>query len=604
MKKISVTFLALACLWGCTLTDTNQTDSQSLLQKKIAKELKAPEIATAIKAKPVVQAKKFMVVAAHPLAAVAGNEILKKGGSAVDAAIATSLVLNLVEPQSSGIGGGGFMVYYDQKSQQMLSFDGRETAPMATKPDHFLLKNKQPMDFDTAATGGGAVAIPGLVKMFALAHQKYGKLPWADLFKPAITLAENGFPMGERLHLMLQQAPHYKNLSDSYAMYFDANQQLKPVGSIITNKPLANTFKIIAKEGAYAFYHGKIAKDIVDTVQNAKQFPAPLTLQDLAGYQAKTRDVNCISYHEYQVCGMMPPSSGGVTVLQALKMLEHTPLRKLAPYSPDAVHLIISASRLAYADRNKYLADPDFVSVPTDRLLNETYLASRRRLIHPSKATPFVSAGDVSQPQTQYASLKTQEPPSTTHLSIVDQAGNAVSMTNTIERAFGSGLATKSGFLLNNQMTDFDFSPIINGVPVINAIAAGKRPRSSMAPFIVLDKHKKVSLVMGSPGGGRIIAYVLPKMISVLDWKLPLDETLNMPHFVAMLATPDIEIENKTHLDKKYDMIQKNLISSLMQKGYHVTTQEQTSGIHIIQRKNEMLLGSADPRREGLAIGE
>lgn len=561
------------------------------------KQVVIPEIATGKISKPVVTSKKFMVVAAHPLATKAGQKILAKGGSAVDAAIAVQAVLNVVEPQSSGIGGGGFMMNYDAKTNNIIAYDGRETAIASVKPTLFLDKKGNPLPFNEAAMGGSAVGIPGLLKMLSMAHEKHGKLPWHDLFADAIDIAENGYPLSSRLQRMLQVAPYYKELSQTdFKRYLNDDGTIKKVNTLIYNKPLAKTFKIIANQGVDAFYKGHIAEDIVDTVNNAQKYPANMTLADLKNYHPKNRQPACILYHHHKLCGMPPPSSGGVTVLQAVKMLERFNLKEYDYYNPQDIHLTASALRLAYADRNKYLADPDFASVPTDVLLSETYLRKRSELINPSKAIDFVPSGDASEPITQFASLKTQESPSTTHISIVDSYGNAVSMTATIERAFGSGLATKSGFILNNEMTDFDFIPEVNGVQVANNIHPSKRPRSSMAPILIFDPKGKLLSVVGSPGGARIISFVFPRVLSLIHSKKPLGDMLDAPNMTAIFPEPIIEFEKDSEL--------KNLSNEMVKYGYKPVIVDLTSGIHLIHIKNNILYGVADPRREGIALGE
>jgi gamma-glutamyltranspeptidase/glutathione hydrolase len=561
------------------------------------KETISPEIATGRNHKPIVTAKKFMVVSANPLATKAGQKILRNGGSAVDAAIAVQAVLNVVEPQSSGIGGGGFLVHFDKKSNNIIAYDGREVAPSHAKPTLFLDKNGKPIPFAQAATGGKAVAVPAVLKMLALAHKEQGKLPWKDLFNDAIDIAKNGYPLTERLQLMLQVAPEYrKHANHDFKRYLNADGSVKKTGDVIYNKPLAQTFTKIAMHGADAFYTGDIADDIIKTVSNDNTAPSSMTLADLKNYSPKKRVASCILYHKYKLCGMPPPSSGGVTVLQALKMLERFNLNDYDYYNPQHIHLTASSLRLAYADRNKYLADPDFISVPTDALLSETYLRKRSELINPTKAIDIAPAGDPSEAQTQFASLKTSEPPSTTHISIVDSYGNAVSFTSTIERAFGSGLATKSGFILNNQMTDFDFIAEKDGVKIANSIEGNKRPRSSMSPFLIFTPKGQLMSVIGSPGGARIISFVLPRILSLIHSKKPINTMLASPNMTAMMPEAVIELEAGIDL--------KNLDTAMIKYGYTPIVTDLTSGLHLIHIKNGVLYGTADPRREGVALGE
>jgi gamma-glutamyltranspeptidase/glutathione hydrolase len=583
---------ALLCITACQ----HQTAMHSNLSV-IPKEVIIPEIATGREVKPVVQSKQFMVVAAHPLAVKAGQKILSQGGSSIDAAIAVQAVLNVVEPQSSGLGGGGFLVHYDAQTKNMIAYDGREVAPENVKPNLFIADNGLPMAFDKASTGGGAVAVPSVLKMLSLAHKEQGKLPWDALFQDAIHIAKNGYPLSKRLHLMLKVASHYRELSETdFKRYLNADSTVKAIGDIIYNKPLSHTFTKIAKNGADIFYNGDIANDIIDTVTTSTHFPSVMTLNDLATYQPKKRAVPCINYHNHTICGMAPPSSGGVTVMQAVKMLERFNLKNYDYYNPYHIHLTASALRLAFADRNKYLADPDFIAVPTKALLGETYLRQRSELIDSKKAFDKAVAGDPSEATTQFASLKTTEPPSTTHMSIVDADGDAVSFTSTVEQAFGSGLVTKSGFILNNQMTDFDFMPEKDGIKVANSVEAGKRPRSSMAPFLVFNPNGQLMGVIGSPGGARIISFVLPRILSMIHSDMPISAMLSAPNMTAMLPDPIIELEKGVDL--------KNLDNELIKYGYSPVIRDLTSGIHMIYIKDGILYGTADPRREGRALGE
>jgi len=571
--------------------------TKNLLSENIQKETIIPEIATGREYKPVVKSSKYMAVAAHPLATKAGQKILEKGGSAVDAAIAMQAVLNVVEPQSSGIGGGGFLVHYDANSKHIISYDGRETAPSKADPNMFTDKNGKAIDFYHASMGGRAVAVPALLKMLALAHKEQGKLPWKSLFQDAINIAQNGYKLSNRLYLMLNEVSHYRELSKTdFKRYLLNDNTVKPIGTKIYNKPLAKTLEHIAVKGADSFYTGKIAHDIIDTVQNDDHAPSTMTLEDLKNYQPKKRHVPCIIYSNHKICGMGPPSSGGVTVIQAIKMLERFQLKDYNYYNPYHIHLTASALRLAYADRNKYLADPDFIAVPTKALLSDAYITRRSRLINPNKAFEKAIAGDPSKGIRQFASLKTIEPPSTTHMSIVDQFGNAVSFTSTIEQAFGSGLVTKSGFILNNQMTDFDFIPEKNDMKIANAVAPLKRPRSSMSPFLIFDAKDNLKAVIGSPGGARIISFVMPRILSIIHSDKPINTMLSSPNMVAMSPDKIIELEAGLNL--------KELDHNLIKYGYLPKIRDLTSGIHMIYIKDKILYGTADPRREGTALGE
>ncbi|MEQ1652428.1 MAG: gamma-glutamyltransferase family protein, partial [Hyphomicrobium sp.] len=442
---------------------------------------RVPEAATGTMAKALVTASRHMVVAAHPLAAEAGLQMLRKGGSALDAAIATQLVLGLVEPQSSGLGGGAFIVLWDAKAQLVKSYDGRETAPAAAKPDRFLIDGK-PMDFPDAVRSGLSVGVPGVVAAMQMAHAKHGRLAWADLFQPAITLAQSGFPMPERLHrlLKLQGADSFAPAARSY--FFAVDGKAKAQGTLLKNPDYAETLKSISVNGAKAFYQGPIADAIVAAVADAPIAKGDLTRADLAGYQAKERPPVCFAYRQRKICGMGPPSSGALTIAQTLKLIE--PLADIQATSGHpsgaAMHAIAEAEKLAFADRNRYIADPDVVPVP-DGLLDGAYLTERRKLIDPLKAMVKAEAGlPPGIAKRTYGIDATREVSGTSHMSIVDETGNAVSMTTTIESAFGSHLWA-AGFLLNNELTDFSLVPVDrDGNVAANAVGGGKRPRSSM----------------------------------------------------------------------------------------------------------------------------
>ena len=456
----------------------------------------APERATGRTEKVAVTSRRFMVAAANPLAVDAGYRTLAAGGSAVDAAIAVQLVLTLVEPQSSGIGGGAFMLVHDARHNRLLAYDGRETAPAAATPERFLDANGQPMEFRDAVVGGRSVGVPGVVALLEAAHKRHGKLPWARLFEPAIALSKAGFAVSPRLHGLLV-AEGTMRQPRARAYFFDANGRPLAVGAIRANPALAATLERIASGGARAFYEGEIARDIVATVDAAPTHPGDMTLSDLAGYRVKLRDPVCGAYREYRVCGMPPPSSGGIAVLQMLGILAPFDVGAMGPDTFWSVHFMSEAGRLAYADRDQYVADPDFVAVPAG-LLDPAYLRERSRLISTTRSLGRASAG-IPAPQRGKVSgtHAAIELPATSHISIVDGDGNAVSMTTSIESAFGSGLMTEGGFLLNNELTDFSFVPSESGLPVANRIEAGKRPRSTMAPTIVYDRDGRVYLVVG-----------------------------------------------------------------------------------------------------------
>ncbi len=591
--------LSLSLLTACAGEPISASQNNKPVQTENRAAI-APEIALGWVEKPEKIAKKYLAVTANVAASSAAAEIMEKNGNAIDAAIAAQAVLNVVEPQSSGIGGGGFLLYNRARDQKLFYYDGREVAPASATSGMFLDAKGVPLPHETATIGGQAVGVPGLVRMLAKAHAENGKLKWSELFAPAIQLARKGFPLSARLRAQLAASGYYRKLSPAdFSRYTDKNGNLFPTGTIIYNQPLAKTFERLANNGAEEFYNGQTALDIVNTVRNAPVAPVEFVIGDLQKYQPKSRPPVCITYRIYRVCGPGAPSSGGITVLQALKMLEKFDMAKLDPYGAKAAHLMISALRLAYADRNQYIADDDFVSVPTDALLDPQYIALRASKIDPERVFPLATPGDPSDTTAMrsVASIMSAESPSTTHLSIVDAEGNALSFTSTIEQAFGSGLATKSGFLLNNQMTDFDFEPVSKSLPVLNAPQAFKRPRSSMSPFIVYHANGKPYLVIGSPGGSRIIGFVLPRLVAILDVKRPLAEALSAPNLAAFYADATVEIEKLPAADQT--------AYALEDQGYAVIRNELTSGLHaILYQKTDGYVGAADPRREGEAVGK
>jgi gamma-glutamyltranspeptidase / glutathione hydrolase len=536
---------------------------------------------------------RHMVAAANPLAAHTGRKILRAGGSAVDAAIATQMVLSLVEPQSSGIGGGAFLLHYSAEGRRVESYDGRETAPRSARPGMFLT-NRKPMKFMAAAAGGTSVGVPGLLRMLELAHRDHGKLPWAQLFRPAITLAENGFIISPRLAQILKQERILRQTPSARGYFYTSGGADKPAGARVRNPALAKTLRAIAKGGADAFYRGAIARAIVKTVRKAANNPGGMSLSDIAAYQAVKRRPLCAPYRQWRVCGMGPPSSGGLAVLQSLSMLEYFDLAGLAPASTEAVHLIGEASALAFADRNAYVADTDFIPVPINGMLDRSYLQSRAKLIDPARSGGKRQPGNPPrQTAFPYAPDHTTKGHSTTHLSIVDADGNAVSMTSSIETVFGSRLMA-GGFILNNQLTDFSFLPVRNGRPVANRAAPGKRPRSSMSPTLVLDKQDRLVLAVGSPGGSRIIGYVTKTLIATLDWKLDMQTAIDMPNFLNRNGA--MELEKNTSLEA--------LQPRLQALGHKVRLFGRGSGLHGIRATENGLQGGADRRREGIVLGD
>ena len=551
-----------------------------------------PEAATGTAAKSLVHARHQMVAAANPLAAEAGRRILRAGGSAVDAAIATQMVLNLVEPQSSGIGGGAFLVIWNSGKKALTTVDARETAPAAAKPDRFLGSDGKPLRFYDAVVGGKSVGVPGVLHGLELAHKAHGRLPWAKLFDPAIELAESGFPISPRLNGLLKSEPHLAKTPAAKAHFYDADGNPKAIGTRLTNQPLAETLKAIARGGADAFYSGDIARDIVATVRGAAT-AGDLTEADLAGYRAKERPAVCGPYRVWEVCGMGPPSSGGLTLLQILGVLESFDLKAEAPWSIRGLHLLSEAERLGYADRGLYMADSDFFPVPIKGLTDRGYLKGRAALIKPDASLKVAQPGTPPQTTAALGADDALELPSTTQISIVDRWGNAVSMTTTIEDGFGSRLMVR-GFLLNNQLTDFSFSPEENGKPVANRVEAGKRPRSSMAPTLVFDRNRRLVMVVGSPGGSAIINYVAKVIVATLDWGQDIQSAISFPNVGSRNGPTEIEEGPSAAA----------IAASLRALGHETRIAEYTSGIQGIVVTRKGLTGGADPRREGVALGD
>ncbi len=559
----------------------------------------APEPATGVAQKSVATGERFMVAAANPYAVEAGVEILDAGGSAVDAAIAVQMVLNLVEPQSSGIGGGAFLVHYEAETRAVTTYDGRETAPAAAKPDRFLAADGTPMPFFSAVKSGLSVGVPGVVAMLGEAHAARGRLPWADLFAPAIKLAREGFVVSRRLTLSLMWFGADR-FSPEARDYFFPGGAAVATGSVLKNPAFADTLETIARDGPRAFYEGDIAKAIVTAVNGAETTLSDMTLRDLESYAAIERAPVCTDYRAFRICGMGPPSSGGITVAQTLKLVE-----PIAAYRTGAdadrvtgMHLIAEAQKLAYADRNAYLADPDFVTIPGG-LLDPTYLAERRALIAADRAIRDMPPAGRPPGAGGPAGLDASEGrPGTSHISIVDAAGNAVSMTTTIEGAFGSGLWA-AGFLLNNELTDFSFRPADgDGKPIANRVEGGKRPRSSMAPTIVMRSDGSLRAVVGSPGGSRIILYVTKALVGLLDWQLDAQQAADLINFGSRGRGFELEVaQEATALGLRFSGL-----------GHEVRPDVMVSGLHIIQVRDteagqRVLEGGADPRREGVAVG-
>ena len=550
------------------------------------------EAATATAPKQLVTAQRFMVVAAHPLAARAGYEILKRGGNAADAAIATELVLNLVEPQSSGIGGGGFLLYYSAKEKRLAAFDGRETSPAAAKPERFLDAAGHPLGRADAVISGRSVGVPGLLRMLELAHREHGRLAWADLFAPAIRLAEGGFPISPRLHALAARDRYLREDDNARRYFYQPDGSAKPAGSLLKNPEFAAVLRQVAAKGADAFYRGEIARDVAAAVRGRKRSPGDLAEADFLSYTAKERAALCAPYRRWKVCGVPPPSAGGATVLEILGILERFDLKALRPDSVEAVHLFTEAGRLAYADRDAYIADPDFVAAPLAGLLDRKYLASRAGLIDlarsMSRARPGAPAGAQA-----LGVVEPLELPSTTHVSIIDAEGDAVAMTASIEAAFGNRQMVR-GFLLNNELTDFSFEPEEDGKPVANRVEPGKRPRSSMAPTMVFGENGDLYMVIGSPGGHSIINYVAQTLVDVLDWNMDIQEAVAAPRMGSRNGPTDLEQGTKLE----------SLAPALKRMGHEVRIRAEASGLHGILKTPSGWTGGADPRREGVALGD
>jgi gamma-glutamyltranspeptidase/glutathione hydrolase len=556
----------------------------------------APEAATGRRSGNLATAKSAMVTAANPLAVEAGLEVLRDGGTAADASVAVQLVLNLVEPQSSGLGGGAFVLHWDAAGRQLKTYDGRETAPAAATPDRFLVEGR-PRKFDDAVFGGLSVGVPGTLRLLEAMHKKHGRLPWPRLLAPAIRLATDGFRVSPRLHLLLRWHGAEVFTPAARRYFFDTTGSAWPTGYLLKNPEFAATLRGIAERGADAFYQGAVAQAIVATVRQAPNHAGDITLDDLARYRVEEREPICVAYRRYRVCGMGPPSSGGFAVAQVLKLLEPFDLGKgpADAMNGRALHLIAEAEKLAFADRDTFIGDPAFVTPPAG-LLNAGYLDQRRALINPTAAMARPSAG--APPQTAsraFGDDETIEASGTSHFSIVDAEGNVVAMTTTIEAGFGSRLWA-AGFLLNNELTDFAFRPVDRaGRPLANAVGPGKRPRSSMAPTLVFDEQGKPWAALGSPGGSRIILYVVKTLVAMIDWRLDAQAAVALMNFGSRGGAFEIEID---HPQAIWHALK------IKPYGHRVGADLLTSGTHaIIIRGDGLLEGGADPRREGVAQG-
>lgn len=562
-------------------------------QPEPAVEVREPEAATGFADKKAVHSDNFMVAAANPHAVDAGYNVLQSGGSAIDAAIAVQTMLGLTEPQSSGIGGGAFILYWDNAEQKLYTVDARETAPLNATEELFLDEQGNAPSWIEAVVGGRSVGTPGVLRGLELAHQRWGSKPWSSLFDDAISLAEKGFEVSPRLASLVQMEinPGVKKMPAASAYFFPGGEPLQ-AGQLLKNPQYAQSLSLIAEQGADAFYTGPLAEKIVNAVQTSPIAPGKLSLEDLAQYEAKIRQPVCDNYRQFQVCGMGPPSSGGLTTLQTLGILANFELADMPVNGLQPTHLFSQASRMAFADRNQWIADPDFVDVPVEAMLDDQYLASRAGQIG-EQDMGTAEPGLYLQPE--YLQDIAYERPNTSHISIVDADGNVVSMTTSIEMGFGSTVMA-GGFLLNNQLTDFSLVPMDGDTPIANRVEPGKRPRSSMSPTIILDQNgERVVHAIGSPGGSRIINYVTQAIVGLIDWELNMQQAINMGHVTNRNDYTSLE---------KGRAIEKHA-EALKQRGHEVRVIDLNSGLHgITINADGSLTGGADPRREGIAKGE
>lgn len=555
----------------------------------------APESATGTLIQQSIEARHQLVVTAHPLATQAGYSILQQGGSAADAAVAVQAMLTLVEPQSSGIGGGAFMLYWDNTNKQLKAFDGRETAPASADENLFMTEEGKPMRWWDAMVGGRSVGTPGVLAMLELSQQQYGKKPWFSLFNDAIETSESGFKVSPRLNQLLASKinPGLGRYPQARDYFFTPEGEPLPAGHLLTNPELANSLRLIAEKGSSAFYRGPLSEKIIGAIKQATDNPGKLQLSDLKNYKAVERQAVCRPFRVFKVCGFPPPTSGGITTLQIIKLMELAEPKSLQPDSVEFYQLFTQASRLAYADRARYLADSDFVDIPMVKLLDNDYLQQRSRLINPLRDMEKATPGELPDTLSR-ADDRSPELPSTSHFVIVDRWGNAVSITSSIEMAFGSTLMA-GGFLLNNQLTDFSFVAEQNGKPVANRVQPDKRPRSSMAPMMVFDSNNQLIAALGSPGGSRIISYVAKNLYLKLSSDLSLQQAFNTFHVVNRNGVTELEAGTAAE----------QLAEPLQALGHKIKIRDLNSGLHGFFRQPDGSWKSAvDPRREGTALGD
>ncbi len=570
-----------------------------------------PEMFSRIAEKKLAFGKSMMVATANSYASQAAYAILKKGGNATDAAIAASVMLTLTEPNATGIGGGGFLVHFDAKRKKIQAYDGRETAPALAYPDRFLSASGEVMRFEDAMTSGRAVGTPGLLKMLEMVHQTHGKLPWKQILLPTIQQSQQGFIVSDRLHILIQKDPYLKNNPESRKYFYDQQGLAFEVGTLIKNPELAKVLNEVAEHGANAFYTGWIARDIERAVQK-NAHPGDLTIKDLSSYKAKERPILCHTYRIWNICGMPPPSSGTLAILQMLGILESFPMTDYPANTWQGIHLFSEAGRLAFADRDEYIADPDFVVPPIKGMLDSTYIQKRRDQINWNKSLQKALPGQPEGTLAQYSSDSLSEAAGTSHISVIDSWGNAVSLTNTIEAQFGSRIMV-DGFLLNNQLTDFSLTPMVDGKLVANRVEPNKRPRSSMAPLLVFDQYGNLVMNVGSAGGSGIINYLAKTLVAVMDWNMNIQDAISLPNFGS--RNKETELEQMGSWD--------SVVGSLKEKSHMIKYFDAPSGLHGVIRapifsqgkisnqartnintSNWVLFGGADPRREGVVLGD